>query len=251
MSAATAVRREQLVLRLPAKRSAFTLRPYQTEAVEAILAAQARGVRRQLIVLPTGAGKTEIFTQVIHRLGLRTLVLAHRDELIQQAVEKVWRRAPVGASVGVIKAERNETDGLILVGSIQTLAKEKRLRQLPDDIGLIVVDECHHAMSASYRRVLGHLGCLGQEGPLLLGFTATPDRTDGQRIGGTVFDELVYARSILELMEEGYLCDVEARSVHIEADLGAVRSRHGDLDAGELGRVLLHANAPARILEAY
>jgi len=119
------------------------LRPYQNEALEAIENFETEGIHRQLVSLPTGTGKTILFSTAAKRRNGRTLILAHRDELIQQAVDKlmmVWD----GVSVGVVKAERNETDKQIIVGSVQTVSRENRLEQLPKDFDFIVSDEAHH-----------------------------------------------------------------------------------------------------------
>ena len=119
------------------------LRPYQRECIEKIETADGTGTHRQLVALPTGTGKTIIFTTVAKKRNGRTLILAHRDELIQQAVEKlemVWD----GVDVGVVKAERNEVDKQVIVASIQTASRENRLEQLPMDFDFIVTDEAHH-----------------------------------------------------------------------------------------------------------
>ena len=94
---------------------AFSLRPYQEEAITAILAGKDCGLQRMLIVLATGGGKTVIFSHLAHRMACRTLVLAHRDELIEQAASKL--RAVLGPSVpvGVVKAERNEIHAGVIV----------------------------------------------------------------------------------------------------------------------------------------
>lgn len=246
----------QALFEAPQALPSIALRDYQAECLQTILAEEQGGVRRQLVVLPTGAGKTILFAALIDRLlaerGGRALILAHRDELIGQAADKFRRVAGDRWSIGVVKAERNECDRQVLVGSIQTLARAQRLRQLPlDELTIVVADECHHSAARTWREVLRACGCWDPTGPLLVGVTATPDRADERTIAEVVFEKLVYSQSIVDLIDAGYLCDVEARTVHIAADLSTVHSRGGDLDAGELSRALLHANAPARVLEAY
>lgn len=152
----------------------FELRPYQVEAVDKIVAAAEAGVRRQLGVAATGLGKTIIFCALAERLGCRTLILAHRDELISQAAAKVREVWP-GADVGIVKASDNGIRNRVVVASVQTLARERRLQQLvsayrdesvlmkrPDPFGLVVVDEAHHAAADSYRSILDGLRA-GQE----------------------------------------------------------------------------------------
>src|SRR5207302_7779674 len=105
------------------------LRDYQIEAIEAIEAAAGRGVRRPLVALPTGAGKTVVFSELIRRRGGRALVIAHREELIEQARDKLLMVSP-DLQVGVVKAERDEIDAPVVVASIQTLARERRMQRL-------------------------------------------------------------------------------------------------------------------------
>jgi len=109
-------------LRLP-------LRPYQAEAIEAILAAQTRGVTRPLVVLPVGAGKTIVFAHLLRQRAGRALVLAHRDELLQQAVAKLRLIDPT-AQIGLVKADDNAVDAPVVVASVQTLQRPQRLAQL-------------------------------------------------------------------------------------------------------------------------
>jgi len=138
--------------------SVIRLRPYQVDALTAIEQAEARGVDRQLIQLATGGGKTIIFAELIRRRGGRAFVLAHRDELISQAVDKLLMVMP-GAEIGVVKAERNEIDANIIVASVQTLSRPARLARFPTEFTTVIVDECHHAAAESYRRILAHVGC--------------------------------------------------------------------------------------------
>ena len=132
---------------------ALELRPYQADAIAAIEDAERRGVRRPLLGLPTGTGKTVIFAALIRRRGGRALVLAHRDELLMQATEKI-RQVDPETRLGLVKAEANEVEAPVVVASMQTLARESRLARLPRQFQTVVVDEAHHATADSYRRVL-------------------------------------------------------------------------------------------------
>jgi superfamily II DNA or RNA helicase len=101
---------------------ALELRPYQLEAIAAIEEAHRRGVRRPLLGLPTGTGKTVIFADLIRKRGGCALVLAHRDELLAQATDKI-RQIDPGARLGLVKAEANEVEAPVVVASMQTLAR--------------------------------------------------------------------------------------------------------------------------------
>lgn len=225
----------------------FALRPYQHAGLEAIEGALARNIRRQCLVWPTGAGKTILFAVAIARRGGRALVLVHRDELVQQTLDKLRLVAP-DLQVGVVKAARNEVDAQVVVASVQTLSRESRLQQLICAFSTVVVDEAHHAVAETYRRVIEYT--TGSRVPLLLGVTATPDRLD--RLGlEHVFDEIVHQVGLLELMRQGYLVDIRALRVVLRVDFDRISRRHGDLADGELADALENANAPEHIAEAY
>ncbi len=230
----------------------LTLRDYQEAALAAVDRELAEGNRRQLLVFPTGGGKTVVFATGIDRRrrnnprDLPTLVLAHRDELISQAVEKICEVSPdLEFSVGIVKGAKNQVDRPVVVASIQTLARQHRLEQLPRQWQTIVIDEAHHAASDSYLKVLDYL-----QSELYLGVTATPDRTDKRRLD-KVFDTVAMEVSIDQLIQRGYLVPPRGKRIGIEVDLGAVKQRGGDFQDGALGEALEAANAPTEILSAY
>jgi superfamily II DNA or RNA helicase len=228
--------------------AALTLRPYQEEAVAAVEAAVERGVRRPMVVCPTGTGKTMIFASLIARRGGSALVLAHRDELLRQAAEKIAIADPTLAlGVGFVAAQRDDVNAPVVVGSVQTLARANRLARLPRRFDTVIVDECHHASAAGYRRILEHLSPT----PLILGVTATPARTDGKHLG-EVWEEIIYQRGIAEMIRAGYLADVRGVRVGLEqVNLDAVQQSGGDFDAEALGDALEQASAPLHVLAAY
>ena len=153
------------------------LRPYQQEAREAIFEQWDGGVLKTLLVLPTGCGKTIVFAKVTEdcvRRGDRVLILAHRGELLEQAADKI--RQSTGLGCAVEKAEETCMGSWfrVVVGSVQTMMREKRLGQFPEDyFQTIIIDEAHHCISDSYKKVLNHFSSA-----TILGVTATPDRGD-------------------------------------------------------------------------
>lgn len=230
------------------------LRSYQRDAVDAVHAAWAKGVRRPAVVLPTGSGKTVVFAHLLREWldvnrGRRALVLAHRDELIGQAVDKIHSVAP-SLKVGVVKAQRNQTLSDVVVGSVQTLRNERRRKQLLN-VGLVVVDECHHSSAKSYVDVLTHFGALGGDSAHAVGFTATMSRGDGMALG-RVWEDVVYTRSIQEMITGGFLVRPRGVRVRVEdLNLAGVKRTRGDYSEGALGAALEESMAPQAAAKAY
>lgn len=228
--------------------SGIQLRPYQGEAADAVGAAWGRGMRAPAVVLPTGAGKTVVFSflaRVWLKLnpGRRVLVLAHRTELIDQAYEKIHDVAP-DLRVGIVMGTRNETRADVIVGSVQTLAGEAR-RLMILDVGLIVVDECHHAVAASYRAVLAHW-----PDAVHVGFTATMSRSDDLNLGD-VWEDVVYIRSIGEMIRDGFLVRPRGMRVYVESlDMSGLRKSGGDYRDGDIGKAIEGSLAPEAIAAA-
>ena len=212
------------------------LRKYQEEAKSAILAEWDRGVDKTLLVLPTGTGKTIIFSKLIEERvaeGDRVLVLAHRGELLDQAADKLL--LSTGLRCAVEKAQDTSLNSWyrVVVGSVQTLMREKRLEQfMPDHFGAIIVDEAHHAISDSYQRVLQYF-----DKAKVLGVTATPDRGDLRDLG-TYFDSLAYEYTLPQAIRDGYLSPIKALTIPLKIDITGVKQSAGDYSAGELGTAL-------------
>src|SRR5215813_5970292 len=135
--------------------TSFALRDYQNEALTAVTEAERRGIRRPLIALPTGTGKTVVFASLIARRPGRSLILVHRDELIHQAHAKLKEICP-SLSIGIVKAEQDERAAPCVIASVQTLSRESRLQRLTPNFSTLVVDEAHHAVADSYRRILDY-----------------------------------------------------------------------------------------------
>jgi len=215
------------------------LHPYQEECLKAIRARYKAGVTRQLVCMPTGTGKTVIFAQFprFFRMTKRMLILAHREELLLQARDKLLRANP-GLRVDIEQAGRQaDSDTDVVVASVPTLGRKgsRRLRRLdPENFYLIVVDEAHHATAATYRRVLDYFGLFDSGSKrLLVGFTATPKRGDGQGLDA-VFEEISCSRALPDMIEAEYLAPLAAYRVETEVDLTRVRTRMGDFVTSQL-----------------
>lgn len=234
------------------------LRDYQIECIDAIRSAHMRGIRRPAIVLPTGAGKTTVFGKYgadLARLDCRVVAMAHRDELIEQAASRFRRLAP-DLRVGIFQASRREVRGRdIVIASVQTLARANRRAELAAaGFGLAIVDEAHHATASTYMETLKALGCFGEDptrGAYALGVTATMGRSDRVALG-QVWEEVVYARGIVQMIREGYLVPVKGVRVRVAGlDLRSVKRTGGDFAEGALAEAMHEAMAPAAIARAY
>lgn len=210
-----------------------TLRPYQEEAIAAVLAARREGTRRMVVCLPTGAGKTVIFAQLARLARKQVLVLAHREELLGQAREKL-ERALEGQGVVAIErgSERAAADAKVLVCSLRSLHEQRLEKVLAGrDFGLVIYDECHHAAADDNLRILRRLGAFEEGwGGTLLGFTATTMRGDGKGLD-EVFERIVYTQTLPDLIGAGYLSPLRGFRVDTAADL--TRISGGGLDFAE------------------
>lgn len=212
------------------------LRPYQQQAKDAIFSEWKNGIKKTLLVLPTGCGKTIVFAKVAEECvkgGSRVLILAHRGELLEQAADKIGKSTGLGCATE--KAEQTCLGSWfrIVVGSVQSMMREKRLNQFPNDyFNTIIIDEAHHCISDSYQKVLRHF-----PDAEVLGVTATPDRGDMQ-ILGTVFESLAYEYTLPKAIKEGYLSPIKAVTIPLKIDMSAVGVQAGDFKSGDIATAL-------------
>lgn len=212
------------------------LRPYQTKAKEAVFKEWDEGNSKTLLVLPTGCGKTIVFAKIVEecvRRGERVLVLAHRGELLNQAADKIMKVTGLGCAVE--KAEESCLNSWyrVVVGSVQTLMRQKRLSQFSEDyFDTIIIDEAHHSISDSYQNVLNHF-----DDSKVLGVTATPDRGDMKNLG-QVFDSLAYEYTLPKAIKEGYLSPIKAQTIPLKLDLTGVSTQAGDFKASDIDTAL-------------
>ena len=212
------------------------LRPYQQQAKDAIFSEWENGIKKTLLVLPTGCGKTIVFAKVAEECvkgGSRVLILAHRGELLDQAADKIGKSTGLGCATE--KAEQTCLGSWfrIVVGSVQSMMREKRLNQFPNDyFNTIIIDEAHHCISDSYQKVLRHF-----PDAEVLGVTATPDRGDMQNLG-TVFESLAYEYTLPKAVKEGYLSPIKAVTIPLKIDMSAVGVQSGDFKSGDIATAL-------------
>lgn len=212
------------------------LRPYQKNACNAIVKQWNEGNRKTLLVLPTGTGKTVVFSKIAEyraKKGDKVLVLAHRGELLEQAQDKIQHFT--GLNCALEKAQETSLDSLfpITVGSVQTMMREDRLKKFPKDyFQTVIIDEAHHSVAQSYRNILEYF-----QDAKVLGVTATPDRSDKLNLGN-YFDSLAYEYTLPQAIKDGYLCKIIAQTIPLKIDIKNVKTAAGDFKAGELGETL-------------
>ena len=220
------------------------LRPYQSAASDAIFI-EWQEHNSTLVVMPTGGGKTVLFADVIRRVfPRRALVLAHREELIFQARDKIQRVTGLRADIEM--GEYQADGGLfeaarVVVSTIQTQCSGgdgggRMTKFDPARFGVLIIDEAHHATSPSYRRVIDYY----RTNPALkiLGVTATPDRADEEALG-QVFESVAFDYEVLDAIHDGWLVPIEQQMVQVEGlDYSGIRTTAGDLNGGDLAAVL-------------
>ncbi len=220
-----------------------TLRPYQSSAIASVRDQFDAGILATLLVLATGAGKTVCFAELARQVveaGKRVLVVAHREELLEQAKNKL---TDVGVVAALEQAGRRAGNAPVVVASVQTL-RGKRLERLdPNEFGLVVVDEAHHSYATTYRGILDHFASVPK-----LGVTATPDRGDGQALG-EVFESVAYRYELRAAIRDGYLAPIRARRIVVEPmDLSSVKTRAGDLAQDQLAEIMASEEVLAGIV---
>ena len=210
------------------------LRIYQAKCCQAIdekLAAH----RSTLVLLATGGGKTRIAGEVIRKWrGKRCLFLAHRDELITQAVDRIGELidAPPEIEQGGFRASRFGSRPV--VASVQSLSQPRRLQRFnSDDFDLIITDEVHHGPSTTYRRIYDHF-----PSAKMIGLTATGDRADGQALG-RIMESVAFRYELPEMIADGWLSPIQILQVHIDTlDFSTLHTRAGDFRKEELDALL-------------
>jgi superfamily II DNA or RNA helicase len=256
----------------------------QVQALEAICATREAGLTRILVQMATGTGKTTVFSELPawtpmrawadplgdKRKGAFLMVLAHRDEIIDQTCARLQRQTP-GLLVSIEQGDRHANSySEAIVASVNTLAarnffRARRLAFQHPNLRVVIVDEAHHAAANSYRGVLTVLGYLppGQgdavaaeyddhdqmeralaawdetvtKDKLLLGFTATPNRTD--EIGlGCVFQTIAFSYPVKQAIDDGRLVPIKPWMVETVEHIDKVKVRAGDFAQGELSKAV-------------
>ncbi|CAG8479286.1 5938_t:CDS:10 [Diversispora eburnea] len=229
-------------------RTAVPLRPYQKECIDICLHKFLNEkVNRQIVSLPVGSGKTVIFSNLIRRippphLGAdKVLVLAHREELIDQAYNQI-KRVSSDLTLEIDQGLRSATGNAdVIVASVQSLGRLDTGRidkYNPKNFKAIIIDEAHHAPATTYRRVLEHFGANQKDTHILVwGCSATVRRYDGLALEG-IFDEITYHKDFLEMIKEKWLCNLRVTTIKTDIDLSDVKSHNKDFVIKDLSKFL-------------
>lgn len=251
----------------------MALRPYQREGLKAVLRDYRAGVRRLLMVMATAAGKTMVVSRIPELIkmpkGEQLLFIVNRDDLVEQAAE-TYRVCNPNLRVGIERGDDHSDPGLddVIIGSIQSMSRKdgvdtRMLKFNPERITVGIIDETHFALSAQFIWLLRYLRMLKGENPddakLLLGITATPDRTDGRGLEA-IYDKITFEVGAQELMQTGpivngdmysYLARPKGYRVQTDYDMSMVRVRGGNFVDQDLGVVFDKPEYNQLILDKY
>lgn len=228
------------------------LRPYQEEAIAALERDWATGLRRCGVNAATGTGKTVIMSHLAHRYarrGQRVLILVHRDELVRQTVDKLVR-IDNSVSIGIVKAGENSAGAAIVVASVQTACRPRRLAQL-GRFGLIICDEAHRSVSDQWLTVLNGLGAL-EHGTQVrcAGFSATWVRADTRGLD-KVWEAISFSLPIEWAIAQGFLVRPIGKYIQTDIQLDGVRKTAGEYNAADLGEKLSRESVREAIVAGY
>src|SRR5258705_6563276 len=229
------------------KQEPLTPRLYQADLMDQIRAkysSAAPPVLRVLLQLPTGAGKTFIFCRIAAGAidkGKRVWLLGHRTEITAQISGAL---CALGIEHGVLEGGRSDSNSRIMVASIATLSRRlDRYRDEPPD--LLIVDEAHHAIAGSWRKILNAF-----PKARVLGVTATPARLDGRGLGD-VFETMIIGPDVAELTRQGFLVPAVVYAPSVGVDLSHVKIRAGDYASGDLAKVMSRGTLVGNAVEHY
>lgn len=234
-------------------------RLYQIEARTAVKCGLADGWLRQVILLPTGTGKTFIMPMIAAEHDFSTgkiVIIMHRYELLMQTIQTFTEMFPE-RTVGLVQATTHQVDADIIVASVQTLGLSALKRASLGKVGHLFVDECHHAAAETYQRVIRDCG--GFDSTPVTGFTATLVRSDKLGLGDT-WQRVAYTKSIEWAENEGIIVRHHTMPIEIPnlnvADIAITPSADAledgvDYSAEGLGKAMVNANAGPVLAAAY
>ena len=227
------------------------LRPYQEVAVSSALDALEKH-KNTVVVAPTGAGKTIMLSSLIgkrHKCNGKVLVLQHRDELVNQNIDKFQRINP-NISTSVVNAEDKDWSGDTVFSMVQTLSRPNNLENMKP-MDMVVVDESHHIVADTYLRIINHAKETN-ENVEIVGFTATPNRGDKKGLR-EVFTNCSHQIEISTLIREGFLVAPKTYviDVGVRAELQNVRKTVVDFDMDQVARIMNKRAINQRVVDEW
>lgn len=227
----------------------ITLMDHQTEAIEAVEAQFEAGVKRTLAVLATGTGKTIIYLCIAKRWvakGCRVLILAHREELIHQPLERARKFFPnLAKKMGIVMAQEDNPDAQIVIATIQTASRNQARLERMGHFDLVILDECHHGTAKSYLKLVDRFS-----NARWLGLTATPFRSDGDSLS-KVFDSVAYRLPITASIERGILVPFNAFGFSLPVSTKGIVETEDGWEEVALGELLSAANVLEIVYESW
>lgn len=229
----------------------FKLRNYQDECLYAIAECLTKGQQRLLVSLPCSSGKTVIFASLIQKMSHpRTLIFVHTEELIQQTADKL-SMVCIGISVGLVNANNKNFEATVVIASIQAAYVKANLKKLiAQNFDLLIYDECHHSSADNARKIINDLGFGKNTKRCIVGFTATPYRTDGKGLG-EVFDVVAYEKDIQYMIQQGWLVPPIAYKIKTDLDLSAIKTIDGELQQVSLSELMNTPEMNVLVVKSY
>lgn len=223
-------------------------KPHQKQALDALQFSRQRGLRKGLVVLATGLGKTYLAAfDVVNIEANRVLFVAHREEILLQAEESFLSVLP-NKRVGRYSGKRKDTNCDLLFASVQTLGQSTHLQRFPrDHFDYVVIDEFHHAAAASYQRLIEYF-----KPKFMLGLTATPDRTDGSDILRLCDNNLIYRKDLFEGITDKQLCNFHYYGIFDEEiNYENIPWRNGSFDPERLSTKLATLSRAQHVIKEW
>ena len=227
----------------------LTPHPYQEAILEALQAEREHGHWRNLVVAPTGTGKTLVAAFDYARLrtslpSARLLFVAHRERILDQsrvAFQHVLRQTDFGALL--VGGQRPASDADHVFASIQSLNRVALEDLAPDRFDVVIVDEFHHAEATTYQRLLDHL-----RPRVLLGLTATPERADGRDVRRWFDGRTAYEMRLWDALEQGLLCPFHYFGVNDNVSLDTLQWTRTGYDRAALENLYTGHQARTRLI---
>ena len=238
------------------------LRDYQEKAIASIRQHYEKGINKQVVVMATGLGKTIVFayliSQLIKETGKKALIIAHREELLTQAKDKLYKVDPT-LNADIEQATNHaHSNADVIIASVPTLgrANSTRIQKFdPNEFCIAVTDEAHHSSAKTYKEVFRNFGVLKKEADwnknlLLLGVTATPSRNDNEGID-QIYDKVTFNYGIIKAIEDGWLARIKAYRINTATDLTGVKTTAGDFNVGQLAERVNNEDRNGLVVATY